>query len=144
MLILRKGGARMKKAISIVLVVLSVVSILGITALAVEPRWNNANSVTVSLSIDDDGVADVTLSCIGISNVTTSIRAETKLERKWGLLWLDVDGAEWTDTTTKTYLTAYHTFQLTKTGTYRATTKCTVSGTGGSNDSITIRSEDTY
>lgn len=134
----------MKKAISIVLVVLSIVSILGITAIAVEPRWNNANSATVVLLIDDNGVANVTFNCIGISNVTTKIVAETKLERKWGLLWLDVDGAEWTDTTTNSYLNAYHTFQLSKTGTYRATTKCTVSGTGGSNDSITVRSEDTY
>ena len=144
MLILRKGGASMKKAISIVLVVLSIVSILGITAAAVEPRWNNTASTLVSLVIDDNGSANVAFNCIGISNVTTSIKAETKLERKWGLLWLDVDGAEWIDTTTKSYLSTQHTFQLSKTGTYRATTKFTVSGTGGSNDSITVRSEDTY
>ena len=134
----------MKKAISIILTVLSIVSILGITVVAVEPRWNNAASATASLVINDSGVADAAFSCIGISNVTTRIVAETKLERKWGIFWLDVDGAEWTDTTTKSYLSAGHTIQLSKTGTYRMTTKLTVSGTGGSNDTITVTSEDTY
>ena len=134
----------MKKALSLVLVIFTVVSLVGITAVAVEPRWNNTNTANVSLSVSSAGVATVAFNCTGKTGITTGITAETKLERKWGILWLDVDGAEWTDTTTKTYLSTYHTYQLTKTGTYRATTKFTVSGTGGSNDSITVRSEDTY
>lgn len=134
----------MKKALSILLVVLSIVSIFSIAAAAVEPRWNNAATANVSLDINSSGMANVVLNCAGITNVTTNITAETKLERKWGILWLDVDGAEWTDTTNKVYLSTGHYFQLSKTGTYRATTKFTVSGTGGSNDSITVRSEDTY
>ena len=134
----------MKKAISIVLVVLSIVSILGITAAAVEPRWNNTNAASVSLDINSSGKATVVFNCAGITGKTTQITAETKIERKWGLLWLDVDGAEWTDTSTNVFMAKTHTFQLSKTGTYRATTKFTVSGTGGSNDSITVRSEDTY
>ena len=134
----------MKKVISLVLTVLTIISLVGITAVAVEPRWNNANAAAVALYIDENGKASVTYNCAGISGVTTGITAETKLERKWGILWLDVDGAEWTDTTTANHLTKTHTFQLTKTGTYRATTKFTVSGTGGSNDSIKVTSEDTY
>lgn len=144
MLILRKGGASMKKAISIVLVVLSIVSIFGITAAAVEPRWNNTATANVSLSINSSGKATVAFNCTGKTGKTTGITAETKLERKWGIFWLDVDGAEWTDTTTNIYLSTSHTFQLNKTGTYRATTKFTVSGTGGSDDSITVTSEYTY
>lgn len=144
MLIFKKGGARMKKAISIVLVVLSIVSILGITAVAVEPRWNNTAAANVSLDINSSGKATVVFNCAGINGKTTQMTAETKLERKWGILWLDVDNAEWIDTTTNVIFSKTHTFQLGKTGTYRATTKFTVSGTGGSNDSITVRSEDTY
>ena len=134
----------MKKVLSLVLVVLTIISLVGITAVAVEPRWNNANSAFVSLYINSSGKASITYNCAGISNVTTGITAETKLERKWGLLWLDVDGAEWTDTTTNVFLSKTHEIQLSKTGTYRATTKFTVSGTGGSNDSIKVTSEDTY
>lgn len=134
----------MKKAISIVLVILSIVSIFSITAAAVEPRWNNTASASVAITINDNGKATITYNCAGIGNITTGITAETKLERKWGLLWLDVDGAEWSESVNGTFLTKSHTVQLSKTGTYRATTKFTVSGTGGSNDSITVRSEDTY
>ena len=134
----------MKKALSIVLVVLSIVSIFGITAAAVEPRWNNASSAFVAITINDSGKATVTYNCAGIGNITTGITAETKLERKWGLLWLDVDGAEWYESVNGTFLTKSHTFQLTKTGTYRATTQFTVSGTGGSNDSIKVTDQDTY
>lgn len=134
----------MKKAISLILVVLSVVSIFGITAVAIEPRWNNTNTTLASLVIDDSGMANVAFNCIGISNVTTSIVAETKLERKWGLLWLDVDGALWIDATTKSYLSTQHNFQLSKTGTYRMTTEFTVSGTGGEKDEIKVTSQDTY
>lgn len=134
----------MKRVISLILVVLSIVSILGITAVAVEPRWNNANTAVVALVIDDNGNANVSFNCIGISNVTTSIVATTKLERKWGLLWLDVDGALWIDATTKSYMTVDHDFQLSKKGTYKATTEFTVAGTGGSNDSIKVTSQYTY
>ena len=134
----------MKKTIALILVILSVVSMLGITVVAVEARWNNAASAVVALDIDSRGKATIAFNCIGISNVTTGITANTKLERKWGILWLDVDGAEWTDTTTDSFLSTGHYFQLSKTGTYRATTKFTVSGTGGSNDSIKVTSEDTY
>ena len=134
----------MKKTIAIIITVLSVVSILGITAIAVEPRWNNTNAANVSLSINSNGKATVAFNCTGITGKTTGITAETKLERKWGILWLDVDGAEWTDTTTNIYLSTSHTFQLSKTGTYRATTKFTVSGTGGANDSIKVTDEGAY
>ena len=134
----------MKKALAFLLIVISVFSLLSCTAIAVgvEPRWNNTNSATVSLVIDDNGEASIGLSCIGISGVTTKITAETKLERKWGLLWLDVE--EWTDVSTNPYLTTGHTVQLSKKATYRAKTEYTVSGTGGSNDTFTCECEYTY
>ena len=134
----------MKKMIAMLLVVLSVVSIFCITVAAIDPRWNNTNAANVSLDISSIGKATIVFNCAGITGRTTNITAETKLEKKWGLLWLDVDGAEWTDTTSNVIMTKTHTFQLSKTGTYRATTKFTVSGTGGSNDSIKVTSEEIY
>ena len=134
----------MKKALSLLLIVLTVVSLMGITVVAVEPRWNNANSAFVSLTINNSGKATITCNCAGISGVTTGITGDTKLERKWGLLWLDVDDAEWTASTSGVLLTKTYVVQLSKTGTYRATTKFTVSGSGGSNDSIKVTSEYTY
>lgn len=136
----------MKKTLSIFLIALTIFSVLSfsVSATGVESRWNNTASTIVSLYINSNGKASVTSNCVGITGITTGITAETKIERKWGLLWLDVDGAEWTDTTTAKNLTATHEIQLTKTGTYRATTKFTVSGSGGSSDSIKCTSEDTY
>lgn len=139
----------MKKAIALLLAVLSIFSILGSTtfgvvAAGVEPRWNNTSTATVSLAINESGRATVSSVCNGISGVTTKITAETKLERKWGLLWLDVDGAEWTDTTTSWFLSKTHYVELSKTGTYRATTEYTVTGTGGAADTFTARCEYTY
>ncbi len=136
----------MKKTLALFLVVLSVLSIMSCTVMAagVEPRWNNTSSATVSLVIDENGEASIGLACIGIGGVTTKIVAETKLERKWGLLWLDVSGAEWTDTSTTSYMTLSHYMQLSKKATYRATTKYTISGTNGSDDETTCRCEYTY
>ena len=136
----------MKKTLSFLLVVLSVFSLLSCAAIAVgvEPRWNNTSSATVSLAIDENGEATIGLYCIGISGTTTRITAETKLERKWGLFWLDVDGAEWTDTTSNYYMGTSHYVQLSKKATYRAKTEYTVSGTGGANDTFTCDCEYTY
>ena len=136
----------MKKALAFLLVVLSVFSIMGCTVMAagVEPRWNNTSSATVGLVIDDSGEASIGLYCVGKSGVTTKIIADTKLERKWGLFWLDVDGAEWTDTVNGTNLATGHTVQLSKKATYRAKTEYTVSGTGGANDTFTCECEYTY
>ena len=139
----------MKKTIALILAVLSIFSIVsstafGVLASGIEPRWNNTNSASTGLVIDSNGKATITLACVGKSGVTTGITAETKLERKWGLLWLDVDGGEWTDSTTQRYLSVNHYIQLSKTGTYRATTEYTVSGTGGANDVFECDCQYTY
>lgn len=136
----------MKKVLSIVLAILTVFSIVTITATAldVEPRWNNTATANSSLYINGSGRASVTFYCYGIAGVTTSVKAETKIERKWGIFWLDVDGGEWTDTTNENYISLTRYMQLSKTGTYRATTDFTVSGTGGSADKIECRTEYVY
>ncbi len=140
----------MKKVLALILAVISVVSFSVVMVQAangnegIMPCLNNTNSASVVLGISNSGKATISYSCIGINGVTTRIVAETKLERKWGLLWLDVDGAEWTDSVNSKYLSGSHTVNLEKTGTYIATTKYTVTGSGGSADKITCRAEDTY
>ncbi len=140
----------MKKVLALILAVISVVSFSVVMVQAtnadngIMPCLNNTNSASVTIGIDSSGEATIAYNCIGISGVTTRIVAETKLERKWGLLWLDVDGAEWTDSTNGKYLSGSHTVNLEKTGTYRATAVYTVTGTGGSADNITCQAQDTY
>lgn len=139
----------MKKVLSIVLALIAVLTMVNMTsnyaeAADIKPYYNNVNSTHVSLTINSSGKATVTVTCRGISGTTTGITAETKLERKWGIFWLDVDGGEWTDTVSSTNLSKSHTLQLSKTGTYRATTTFTVSGSGGANDSIEVSSTYTY
>ena len=139
----------MKKSISLVL---AIIALLGITSIYgqkadaadIMPRYNNTNYATAGLGIDSNGLAIIDLNCGGDYGVVTRITAETKLERKWGIFWLDVDGGEWTDTTTNRMLSKTHTLQLTKTGTYRVTVKYTVSGTGGANDVIETTVTDEY
>lgn len=139
----------MKRILSFVLAFIAVFSLVSVTvdrseAADIMPYYNNTNSASVTLTINSSGKATVACICKGISGVTTSIKAETKLERKWGIFWLDVDGGEWTDTTKERFLSVAHYLQLEKTGTYRATTKYTVSGSGGSNDVIEISSTYDY
>ncbi len=139
----------MKKSISLVL---AIIVLLGITSVYTQkadaadimPRYNNADYATTGLTISSSGLATIDLDCGGGYSVVTRITAETKLERKWGIFWLDVDGGEWTDTTTNRMLSKTHTLQLTKTGTYRVTVKYTVSGTGGANDVIETTVTDDY
>lgn len=139
----------MKKTLALIVALISIFSLASFDigsakAASVQPRWNNANSTTLGLIIDDDGMAEISINCIGISNKTTKIVAKSKLERKWGLLWLDVDGGEWTDTVNGTYMFVTHKLQLSKKGTYRVTTKFTVSGSGGADDSIKMQSKYVY
>lgn len=131
----------MKRALSFILAVIAVFLIITpdsqkAVAADVEPRWNNLNSATVTLSINSTGKAQITIKCNGISNVTSRIKAESKLERKWGILWLDVDGGLWYDITTLSELSVAHDIQLDKKATYRVTTKFTISGSGGADDSF--------
>ncbi len=139
----------MKKVLSVVLAVIAVFSFINIDmndvyAMDVQPLWNNTNSTTVALTISSGGEASVVVNCFGISGVTTKIVAETKLERKWGIFWLDVDGGEWTDTVNGRNMSITHYLQLNKTGTYRATTTFTVTGSGGANDVIECESQCVY
>lgn len=131
----------MKKLFSLILALTAVFSLVSFdmnkaSAADVDLMYNNTDSANVVLNINSALKATISIKCTGISSKATKIVAETKIERKWGLLWLDVDGGEWTDTVNKSAMSLSHTIQLSKTGTYRVTTNFTVSGTGGASDTI--------
>ncbi len=142
----------MKRVLAVFFAMMCLVSSMSLSAYAavapeyeVAPCYNNTTSAGVSLIITDSGTANVILKLRGTLGVTEKIVAETKLQRKVGLIWVTVSGAEWTDTLHAYYMDKTHSVQLTKTGTYRAKTTYTVSGSGGADDDIVVTSPtDTY
>lgn len=108
------------------------------------PRYNNTSSTEAVFVIYDDGEAIVSFTCFGYEGITTKIVVEAKIQKKFLWWWNDVDGASWTDESTKVYCDAEHSFQLTKSGTYRAVITYNVYGSGGEADVITAEIEKKY
>lgn len=105
---------------------------------------NNVSNVYTDFSVNSNGYATVTNKFTGIPGVTKSTEVETKIQKKFGLIWITVSGASWTDTTSSSNFMKSHYFQLSSTGTYRAHVVFKVSGTGGSDDKITKNVERAY
>lgn len=135
----------MKKIIKII-VCLILISISVITAYAndIQPFTNNVITTDVTFSISNTGNASVYTEYIGYSGVTQRAEIETKVQKKYGLIWITVDNGHWTDTSTASSASKRHSVQLQKTGTYRAHVVFTISGTGGSDDKITKNVEKVY
>ncbi len=110
----------------------------------IQPYYNNVNSVTTSFSISSSGKATVNNTYSGITGTTKNVKITTKVQKKYGLIWITVSGGSWTDTSTATNFSKSHSVQLSKTGTYRARVEFKISGTGGSDDKITKNVERTY
>ena len=110
----------------------------------IQPYHNNINSVTTSFSISSSGKATVNNTYSGITGTTKNVKITTKVQKKYGLIWITVSGGSWTDTSTATNFSKSHSVQLSKTGTYRARVEFKISGTGGSDDKITKNVERTY
>lgn len=110
----------------------------------IQPYSNNVTSTNVYFSISSSGKATVSYEYYGKSGVTRSAEIETKVQKKFGLIWITVDNGSWTDTSTATNFSKSHSVQLSKTGTYRAHVEFTISGSGGSDDKITKNVERTY
>lgn len=110
----------------------------------IQPYYNNINSVTTSFSISSSGKATVNNTYSGITGTTKNVKITTKVQKKYGLIWITVSGGSWTDTSTATNFSKSHSVQLSKTGTYRAHVEFKISGTGGSDDKITKNVERTY
>ncbi len=104
---------------------------------------NNCNNAYTYFSISN-GKANVENKVIGKKGVTKKIVVNTKVQKKVGLIWVTVDNGNWTDTSSAYNFSKSHSVQLSGKGTYRAHVKFTVSGTGGSDDEITLNSEKIY
>ncbi len=141
----------MKKIIALLLAVITFICSMSVIAYAaasnddlVAPCYNNTLTANLIFSINSSGKATVTVHCTGVSGVTTKIVAETKIQKKFGIIWINVSGANWTDTVNGTAFSKTHTHQFEDNGTYRAKTTITVSGSGGANDVIKKTIEKTY
>ena len=99
---------------------------------AVSPRYINTSQASISLVITEDGLAEWSIICLGLSNCT-SIDAVTYLERKMGTVWVRMSiGYPITDyhySVAGRNLYATYQRQLTYAGEYRATVEFTVHGT---------------
>ena len=103
----------------------------------------------MTFTISSNGTATVSLRCVGVSGVTTSIEAVTHIERQlltnvWTKVDIGTENKEWVDSTSSYRLLASHSVKLSQTGTYRAVTTFTIRGTGGSPDVIVHHVTTTY
>ena len=135
----------MKKIIALILCFITLFTVT-ITAYASEiaPYSNNVYTTDVSFNITNSGKATASYEYQGKAGVIKSATIETKIQKKFGLIWITVSDGSWTDTTTATSYSRSHSVQLSSTGTYRAHVEFTISGTGGSDDEITKNVERTY
>ena len=102
------------------------------TETTVSPRYANTSQAGISLVITEDGLAEWTIICLGLSNCT-GIDAVTYLERKMGSLWIKMSieypVTDYTHSVNGRELVATHQKQLTYAGEYRAVVEFTVHGT---------------
>lgn len=136
----------MKSLISFLLIVLTILSVYILPVSAEEqivtPRLNNAILINTDFSISSSGLASIYVYYEGYKGITTGARIEVTLQRKtWGLFWSDVE--TWTRIPGTVSFTDCLTYQLTKTGTYRAIVEYEIRGTGES-DFHTFEHEITY
>ena len=117
-----------------------------ITAYAsgIHPYSNNVDTTNTTFSISSSGLATVKNTYSGITGTTKSAEIVTKVQKKFGLIWVTVNGGSWTDNSKSISFTKSHSVQLSSKGTYRAHVVFTISGTGGSDDKITKNVEKTY
>ncbi len=135
----------MKKFIATILCFVTLFSVtFPVYASSITPYSNNIYSTNTSFSISSTGNATVSNNYMGKSGLVTKATIDTKIQKKFGLIWITVDNGKWTDTSTATDFSKSHSVQLSKTGTYRAHVEFTISGTGGSDDKITKNVEKVY
>ena len=136
----------MKKVISVFLCIVILLSI-AVTAYAndtVAPCSNNVYATDIYFAISSSGKATASYAYNGKSGLIKSAKIVTKVQKKFGFIWITVDNGSWTDTSTAVNYSNSHSVQLSKTGTYRAHVEFTISGSGGSDDKITLDLEKKY
>ncbi len=135
----------MKKILSMILLVACLFAV-ACPVLAAEkeemtPQYVNTNTVRSRMTISDNGLATIALTCSAKSTVT-QISVKTHLEKKVGSTWVVVDISEpndqWVDTVFARTLLKTHTHQLSASGTYRAVAEFTV--TAAQTETFTLTS----
>lgn len=134
----------MKKIIAAILTLVIMLPV-AFPASAAEARMADAQSVVCTLSISSAGKATVTIRVTGNSTLTKAV-AVTYLEKNVNGTWTRVDIGTTNDTWsyTSTSTTVFKTFsaQLSGTGSYRAVTVFTL--TGSSTETVTKTATATY
>lgn len=111
--------------------------------------YNNTYSATQSSSVNSNGKLSTQLSVTGIKGTTQRIETELYVEKRillvfWSRVDIGCPNNVWTDAVNSYLYSNTFTHDLTSTGTYRVTVTYTVSGTGGTDDVITITKTVTY
>ncbi len=140
-----------KKGVYLILLLCTVLVTVGVyyrTAKAAI-TYNNTAEADIICSVNANGKLRTNLSLNGYKNITTQIQADVYIEKRvLGIFWKRVNisypNNVWHDSTTSYHYANYFDIQLASTGTYRATVTYTVSGTGGSDDIITLTDTVTY
>lgn len=120
-----------------------------VNAQEISPRYNNVESAISYANISSSGLMTITNKYSANSTILSQAVITTYIERKTlGLFWSRVDigqtNDEWVDTLYTNVYSGTHSYQLTKTGTYRATVEYVFYGSGGSADTITREVEVDY
>ena len=115
----------------------------------ITPRYNNVGLTDSSFMIDSNGVAHVTVSYTGYSNITTGATITTQLQKRFlGLFWTTVDigmpDDMWIENPNEFHYYKYYSHQLSKKGTYRVEIHYTIYGTDGPADEVEDFLTDTY
>lgn len=139
----------MKKFISAFLCLITLVSIaFPAYAYDVEEesisRISNAGDIATTFDISSSGKATVRNTFNGKYGEFKTATVSTKIQKKVGLIWVNVDGAAWSVTTTKTSLTKIYSYQLSGKGTYRAHVELSMTEVKNGSDSITKNVEKPY
>ena len=126
----------MKKLLSLLLAVTFLVAAAAPTLAAapepILPQYVNTSQAGIALTISEDGIASVSIRCIGLSSAT-GIDAEVYLERKVGNDWERVDLGNATDTWNESvndrFLFKSYSQAVSVKGEYKATVNYTIYGT---------------
>lgn len=105
---------------------------------------NDVNKTNTVFTISNSGSATVKNTYYGMNGAIKSAKIVTKIQKKVGIIWVNVDGCTWTDNTNATNYSKTYKAKLSSKGNYRAHVVFTVTGTNGKNDKITKNVEKVY
>lgn len=119
----------MKRVISVILALAAIIALV-CPAYGVEPRYANASSLNVSLSISSTGKASIVVRING--NTSNPAEITTYIEKKVDGVWTRVDIGTtddvWEYTSTSSTVIKTYSTQLNSTGEYRAVAEFTLIG----------------